>query len=73
MESWPAWRGIRSILRLAADFTPQLLECACERALALQSYSYRAVRTLIETPPVPASSPALDLAHDNVRGPEYFQ
>jgi transposase len=66
-------RSAQGILRLARDFTPARLEGACERALALQSYSYRAVRALIETPAPPKSHPALDLAHDNVRGPEYFQ
>jgi transposase len=66
-------RSAQGILRLSLDFTPERLERACERALALQSYSYRAVRTLIETPAPPAASPALDLAHDNLRGPEYFQ
>lgn len=66
-------RSAQGILRLSTDFTPQALERACERALALQSYSYRAVRTLIETPAPPAASPTPDLAHDNLRGPEYFQ
>lgn len=66
-------RSAQGILRLARDFTPERLEAASERALALQSYSYRTVRTLIETPAPPAPHPALDLAHDNVRGPEYFQ
>ena len=66
-------RSAQGILRLAADFTPEVLESACERALSLQSYSYRAVRTLIETPAPPSSSAALDLAHDNLRGAEYFQ
>jgi transposase len=66
-------RSAQGILRLARDFAPAVLERACERALALKSYSYRAVRTLIETPPAAAAQPALDLAHDNVRGPEYFQ
>lgn len=66
-------RSAQGILRLSVDFTPARLERACERALALQSYSYRAVRTLIETPAPPASSPALDLPHGNLRGPEYFQ
>jgi hypothetical protein len=60
-------------LRLAADFTPADLECACQRARALKSYSYRAVRTLIETPPAAPAQCALDLGHENVRGPEYFQ
>jgi transposase len=66
-------RSAQGILRLAIDFSPATLERACERALTLQSYSYRTVRTLITTPAAPAISPALDLAHDNVRGPEYFQ
>ena len=66
-------RGAQGILRLAQDFTPARLEAACERALALRAYSYRAVRTLIQTPICQPSSPALDLAHENVRGAKYFQ
>jgi transposase len=66
-------RGAQGILRLAVDFSPEQLERACERALTLQSYSYRTVRALIQSPAPPASRPSLDLAHDNVRGPEYFQ
>ena len=66
-------RSAQGILRLATDFTPADLECACQRALALKSYSYRAVRTLIETPPAAPAQCALDLGHENVRGPEYFQ
>jgi transposase len=66
-------RSAQGILRLAADFKPAALERACQRALALRSYSYRAVRTLIETPAPPPTQPALDLAHENVRGPDYFQ
>lgn len=66
-------RSAQGILRLARDFSPAQLERACERALALQCYSYRAVRTLIETPEAPAVQAALDLPHANLRGPEYFQ
>jgi transposase len=66
-------RSAQGILRLAADFAPADLERACQRALALKSYSYRAVRTLIETPATAPTQPALDLTHENVRGPEYFQ
>lgn len=66
-------RSAQGILRLSRDFTPERLERACQRALALKSYSYRAVRTLIETPAPPAAAPTRDVAHDNLRGPEYFQ
>ena len=66
-------RSAQGILRLAHDFSPARLEAACERALALKASSYRAVRTLIQTPTSPLSSPSLDLAHENVRGAKYFQ
>jgi hypothetical protein len=60
-------------VRLAQDFSAPELEQACARVLALRSYSYRTVRTLINAPAPPATQPALDLLHENVRGPEYFQ
>jgi transposase len=66
-------RSAMGILRLAKDFTPARLEAACERALVLKACSYRAVRTLLQTPPAPPTAPALDLFHENVRGAEYFQ
>ena len=66
-------RSAMGILRLARDFNPARLEAACERALALKAFSYRAVRTLIQTPIPSPTSPALDLAHENVRGAKYFQ
>jgi hypothetical protein len=66
-------RSAQGILRLAQDFSPVELERACERALALQSYSYRAVRAFIETPAAPAAAPALDLPHENLRGAQYFE
>lgn len=66
-------RAAMGILRLAKDFSPEQLESASERALALQSYSYRAVRALIQAPPAPASPPPHLPEHGNLRGPEYFQ
>ena len=66
-------RSSQGILRLAQDFSAAQLELACERALALKSYSYRAVRTLINTPLAPPVQSALDLAHENLRGAAYFQ
>lgn len=65
-------RAAQGILRLAQDFTPDALERACQRAAVLKAYSYRAVRTLIEAPASTPTPGALDLAHENVRGPEYF-
>lgn len=66
-------RSAQGILRLARDYSSADLERACERALTLKAYSYRAVRALIDLP-VSANAPvALDLPHENLRGPDYFQ
>ena len=67
-------RSSQGILRLARDFSPERLEAACERALILKAYSYRAVRALIDLPIAPTAAPAaLDLPHENLRGADYFQ
>jgi transposase len=66
-------RSAQGILRLAADFSATRLEGACEQALALNSYSYRAVRALITTAPVAAVAAVPLPAHDNLRGSDYFQ
>lgn len=68
-----ALRVAQGILRLAADFSPQQLAAACERALALKACSYRSVRALITTPQTdPGESRQLSLVHENVRGSDYF-
>lgn len=66
-------RSAQGILRLAGDFTSNELEQACRRALDLRSYSYRTVRTLIQTPQATTQPPTPDVAHDNLRGAKYFQ
>ena len=68
-----ALRSAQGILRLGRDFSPLALERACERAMTLKTYSYRAVRTLIDLPDPPPTTASLDLVHENLRGPEYFQ
>jgi hypothetical protein len=67
-------RSAQAILRLARDFSAAELEAACTRALALNSYSYRVVRTLIrQAPSTPAPKSAALPAHPNLRGAGYFQ
>ncbi|HLF31856.1 MAG TPA: IS21 family transposase [Xanthomonadales bacterium] len=67
-----ALRASLGILRLAQDFNPAQLEAAAVRALQLQTFSYRALHTLIRTPPVPEPTPASPLDHENLRGADYF-
>ena len=69
-----ALRANLGILRLARDFSPEQLEAAAQRALALKVYSYRALRSLIQTTPSEANEQQpLALDHENVRGGKYFQ
>jgi hypothetical protein len=68
-----ALRSSLGILRLARDFSPEGLEQAAQRAVALKTFSHRAVRTLIATPgPTDSPQAALALEHENVRGEKYF-
>jgi hypothetical protein len=69
-----ALRANLGILRLARDFTPEALEAAARRALELKVYSYRALRSLIQTTPSEEhEQQTLVLDHENVRGGKYFQ
>ena len=65
-------RSSLGILRLASDFSPEQLEAACARALALGSVSYRAIATLLKAAPDPTPAAVPVVAHANVRGAEYF-
>jgi transposase len=67
-----ALRASLGILRLAHDFSTGALEQACERAVELKTYSYRAIRALIVAPPSAAPDSSSIPAHDNVRGARYF-
>jgi transposase len=67
-----ALRASLGILRLAHDFSSAALEGACARAVELKTYSYRAIRALIITPPAPPADSLLTPEHDNVRGARYF-
>ena len=66
-------RSAQGILRLAHDFTAEQLEAACQRALEIKSYSYRTVRTLMQTPIPEPTPPTSDVTHHNLRGAKYFQ
>jgi transposase len=67
-----ALRASLGILRLAHDFSTGALEQACERAVELKTYSYRAIRALIVAPPAPVQDALCLPEHDNVRGARYF-
>jgi len=54
------------------------LEAACVRAKAINAMSYKSIASILkhglDKCPLPEKPPAsLNLRHDNVRGPEYYQ
>ncbi len=72
------YRSCLGILRLAKRYEPARLEAACARALAAGARSYRHVdailkRGLDRTTPLPAAEPPVTpVAHENLRGPDYY-
>ncbi len=71
------YRACLGLLNLAKRFGATRLEAACERALALGAFQYRHVRDVLlnnrdRTPP-PGTADWTSPAHENVRGPGYYQ
>jgi transposase len=71
------FRACIGILRHARSFGGERLEAACDRAIEIGARSYTSVTSILKTNldrnrPAPATDgPAI--AHDNIRGPGYFQ
>ena len=73
------YRSCLGILRLGQKYTPERLEKACLRALTIQGYSYKSVKSILErsldTQPLPEANPAptpIGCRHENIRGPDYY-
>ena len=71
------YRACLGMQRLARQYTPQRLEAACARAMAIRSPNLHSVTSILKTgldrqQSLPTTkAPALPL-HDNIRGPDYF-
>lgn len=71
------YRPCLGILRLGERYTPERLEAACHRALAIQGVSYRSIKSILEhglDRVALEEQAALELPqnHDNLRGPDYY-
>ncbi len=72
------YRPALGIIRLAGRYGDDRAEAACARALALRSYSYRSVESILrhslDRQPLPGAqpAPAPHPSHGNVRGPGYY-
>jgi transposase len=72
------FRACMGIKRLGEIYGVDRLEAACLRALAIQSPSYRSVKSILKNeldkkPLATQSSPAPPIEHENVRGADYYQ
>lgn len=70
------YRACLGIIRLGRRYTPERLEAACKRSLAIGSHSYKSVKSILKTglDQTPLRRPALKPgpSHANIRGPEYY-
>ena len=71
------FRSCLGIMRLAKVHGDERLKKACERALALKSYSYRTVRNILAHKLEAASSTVpekrSDIRHEHLRGASYYR
>ena len=72
------FRACMGVKRLGETYGIDRLEAACQRALAIQSPSYKSVKSILENgldrkplPDSPANTPPIE--HENVRGADYYQ
>ena len=72
------FQACRGLIRLGEAYGSERLEAACERALAINAASYKTVNDILKQnldklplPKPKTSTPAI--AHDNVRGADYYQ
>lgn len=70
------FRTCLGIVRLGEHYGAERLEAACTRALAMRSYSYRSVESMLrhglDKQPVQLPLSLTHPAHDNLRGPGYY-
>jgi transposase len=71
------YRACLGLQRLAREFTPERLEAACTRAVAIKSLTYRSVASILKTgldrqQYLPGTTVGSLPLHENIRGPQYF-
>jgi len=72
------FRSCLGIMRLARQYPVERLEKACKRAVAIKSYSYKSVDSILkkgldQIPLQNERSTATPLKHINIRGDHYYQ
>jgi len=73
------FRSCLGLLRLGKSYSPERLEAACHRALAIGSASYKSVQSILKNDldsqplPAPETPEAPPIEHPNIRGTLYYE
>jgi len=71
------FRSCLGVIRLSKTYSPERVENACKRALELQAYNYKSVKSLLQTglesSPIDVENKKIVPLHDNIRGNEYYR
>jgi transposase len=70
------FRSCLGIIRLSKTYTPERVENACKRALELQAYNYKSVKSLLERNLenlTSTESKTIVPLHANIRGKSYYR
>lgn len=70
------YRTCLGIISLSRRYTPERLEAACKRAVAIQAYSYKSIKSILQNgldrQQMPEEKEVKPIEHDNIRGEGYF-
>lgn len=72
------FRSCLGIIRLSKQYTPERVENACKRALSVDAYNYRSVKSILQSGLDRAAyleeqRDAKPIEHPNIRGGEYYR
>ena len=71
------FRSCLGVMRLGKRYTPQRLEKACERAVVIETYTYKSIESILKNgldqqPLIPVANRRAAV-HPNIRGPRYYR
>jgi transposase len=70
------FRSCLGLMRLGQSYSEARLEAACQRASALQAYSYKSIESILkhglDQKPLSSTPKPSPLRHPNIRGAEYY-
>jgi len=71
------FRSCLGVMRLAKRYTPQRLENACKRAVAISAFNYKSVESILkkglDSQPIEPDRRNNAAVHPNIRGAHYYQ